>query len=116
MLALVRRLGFFLLLFSLLLSSSASCKKTSTPSGPRPCSADSDCEISCDHAGDCCHFPYCESAQHKDDARDARETNQKRCTADDQKNCPQIGSRMEPSYRVVPRCQASACVAEKIPK
>jgi hypothetical protein len=116
MLALMRRAGSFLLVFSLLLASSAGCKKTSTPSGPRTCAADSDCEISCDHAGDCCHFPYCESAQHRDDAKDAREANQKRCTPADQNQCPQIGSRMQVDYRVVPRCKASACVAEKVPK
>jgi hypothetical protein len=117
MLRRMRRLSCLFLGFSLLLvglAALSSCKKTS--SGPHSCAADADCEISCDARGDCCNSPYCEQAQHAEDARENREANAKSCTAEQRKNCPQVGARMAVDYRVVPKCQASKCIAEKVPK
>lgn len=52
---------------------------------------------------------------HRVVADDARQFNEKNCKPDDRKNCPQIGSRIQPDYSVVPRCRANVCVAEKTP-
>jgi hypothetical protein len=101
-------------LASLLVASTASCKKTS--SGPHPCTVDSECVISCESRGNCCNNPYCEGAQHAADDREIREENSKRCTQADRKDCPVVGARMEVDYRIVPKCKASACIAEKVPK
>jgi hypothetical protein len=100
--------------FSFVVVTATSCKKT--PSGPHACTADSECVISCESRTSCCNNPYCEQAQHADDDREIREENTKRCTAELRKDCPQIGARAEVTYRVVPKCQASKCVVEKVPK
>jgi hypothetical protein len=116
MLRRMRRLSCLFLAFSLLAVVLPSCKKTQTPSGPRACTADSDCVIACESRTSCCNSPYCEGAQHGEDAREIREENTKRCTAKDRADCPVVGARAEVDYRVVPKCKASACVAEKTPK
>lgn len=100
--------------FFVLLCSAASCKKS--PAGPRSCTVDEDCVIACESRGNCCNAPYCEQAQHGADAREIREENTKSCTAELRKDCPQIGARAEVDYRVVAKCKASACVAERAPK
>jgi hypothetical protein len=114
MLRRMRRLSSLFLAFSLLLVGVSSCKKTS--SGPRPCAADTDCVLSCESRTSCCNDPYCEGAQHAEDDREIREENAKRCTQKDRASCPVIGARLEVDYRVVPKCKASACVVEKVPK
>lgn len=114
MLALVRRPTLILSAFSLLLLVAASCKKT--PAGPRACKADTDCVISCESRASCCNNPYCESAQHADDAREIREENEKRCTPALRADCPQIGARAPVNYNVEVHCRQSACVAEHVPK
>jgi hypothetical protein len=114
MLRLMRRLSPLFLAFSLLLVSTSSCKKTA--SGPRACTADRDCVIACESRTSCCDHPYCEGAQHAEDAREIREENAKRCTDKDRADCPDVGARAEVDYDVVPRCKASACVAERVPK
>lgn len=114
MLRVMLRTTALLTAFSLLLACASSCKKTST--GPHPCTADSECVIACESRSSCCHNPYCEGAQHELDAREIREENAKRCTPKDRADCPVIGARAEVDYRVVPKCKASACVAEKVPK
>lgn len=100
--------------FFVLLAAVSSCKKTS--SGPHPCTADSECIIACESRGNCCNNPYCEQAQHSEDAREIRDENTKSCTPELRKDCPQVGARAEVDYRVVPKCKASACVVEKVPK
>jgi hypothetical protein len=117
MLRRMRRLSCLFLGFSLLLAGVAalsSCKKTSR--APHACTADSDCEISCESRTSCCLNPYCEGVQHSEDARDIREENTRRCTEKDRSACPVVGGRAEVDYRVVPKCKASTCVAEKVPK
>ena len=110
----MHRLSCLLLLFFLLVAMTSSCKKTS--SGPHPCTADSDCVVSCESRQSCCRNPYCENALHSQDAREIGEENRKRCTKDDFAQCPVVGARAEVDYRVVPKCKASACVIEKLPK
>ena len=114
MLRLMARLSGLFLAFSLLVAVLPSCKKTA--SGPHPCTADSECVIACESRASCCNNPYCEGAQHELDAREIREENQKRCTPKDRADCPVVGARAEVDYRVVPKCKASACVVEKVPK
>jgi len=109
----MRPLVCLVLLCTLLLATS--CKKTSAPSGPHACKSDDECVVSCDHVGDCCHNPYCESAQHRDDANEARTENEKHCTADDRKHCPVIGARMQPTYSIALHCRDSGCVADQVP-
>ena len=88
--------------------------KATTPS-PATCSVDGDCVIQCESKGDCCHNPYCESAQLASIARDATDYNQDHCTKADYDKCPRVGSRDGPDDKVVARCKAGACVAEHIP-
>jgi hypothetical protein len=114
MLALMRPSSLAFPAIFVFLVAASSCKKTSA--APRACTADGDCVIGCNQAGDCCGHPYCESAQHADDAREAREENQKHCTDKDRKNCPSYGARRPPNYDVVVHCKASQCVAEHVPK
>lgn len=118
MLARVRRLSsLFACFFALsLFVASSSCKKTRTPTGPRACASDADCVVACESRTTCCRNPYCEDAQHAEDAREIGEENQKRCTKKDFDECPVVGARMEVDYRVVPKCRASACIIEKVPK
>jgi hypothetical protein len=101
------------------------CKGASAPppppTTPEPvkaatCATDDDCIVSCATKGDCCANPYCESVQARSDALAALTYNDAHpCAKADTDKCPQVGSRMPPSYTITPRCKSGACVAEQTP-
>jgi hypothetical protein len=101
----------------------ASCKGGSkqepapTPPPQPPaagCTSDSDCVISCATKGDCCPDPYCERVQSKTAHAEATQANAG-CTKADVDKCPSVGARIAVDWRIVPRCKAGACDAEKVP-
>lgn len=87
-----------------------------TPTAPGSCTQDSDCVISCETRGGCCHAPCCETVISSAELADTQRYNASHCTDEDRKHCPTVGGCVIPDYLVVPRCQEHRCVGEKVPK
>lgn len=83
---------------------------------PAMCASDADCVFSCAAKDECCDRPVCDVVMHKQAAAEVIRYNNDRCTDDARARCPAAEARPEPGYVLAARCQAGACVAEKLPK
>jgi hypothetical protein len=90
------------------------CGSKPAPEVDGTCKVDADCIISCDIRGECCANPYCETVLHRDVAASNAAFNGRECTPEKREQCPDIGARANPTYRIEAKCRAGNCIGERI--